>query len=43
MSNFKPVDRQTDYLFLPSVEDWLPENSWLRKSAGTSNTSLATR
>lgn len=26
MSNFIPVDRKTDYLFPPSVEDWLPEN-----------------
>jgi transposase len=26
MSNFIAVDRKTDYLFPPSVEDWLPEN-----------------
>ena len=30
MSNFLPVDRQTDYLFPPSVEDWLPENHLAR-------------
>lgn len=30
MSNFKPVDRQTDYLFPPSVDDWLPENHLAR-------------
>ena len=26
MSSFIPVDRQTAYLFPPSVKDWLPEN-----------------
>lgn len=30
MSRFVPVDRQTDYLFPPSVEDWLPENHLAR-------------
>jgi transposase/IS5 family transposase len=30
MSSFIPVDRQTDYLFPPSVEDWLPENHLAR-------------
>lgn len=30
MSRFIPVDRQTDYLFPPSVEDWLPENHLAR-------------
>jgi len=30
MSRFRPVDRQTPYLFPPSVEDWLPENHLAR-------------
>lgn len=30
MSNFIPVDRQTDFLFPPSVQDWLPENHLAR-------------
>ncbi len=30
MSSFIPVDRQTDYLFPPSVQDWLPENHLAR-------------
>lgn len=30
MSGFLPVDRQTDYLFPLSVEDWLPENRLAR-------------
>jgi transposase/IS5 family transposase len=30
MSGFIPVDRQTNYLFPPSVEDWLPENHLAR-------------
>lgn len=30
MSSFVPVDRQTDYLFPPSVDDWLPENHLAR-------------
>ena len=30
MSGFIPVDRQTAYLFPPSVEDWLPEDHLAR-------------
>lgn len=30
MSGFIPVDRQTQYLLPPSVEDWLPENHLAR-------------
>ena len=30
MSGFIPVDRQTDFLFPPSVQDWLPENHLAR-------------
>jgi transposase/IS5 family transposase len=30
MSSFIPADRKTDYLFPPSVEDWLPENHLAR-------------
>jgi transposase len=30
MSSFIPVDRRTNYLFPPSVEDWLPENHLAR-------------
>lgn len=30
MSRFIPVDRQSSYLFAPSVEDWLPENHLAR-------------
>ena len=30
MRGFITVDRQTDYLLLPSVEDWLPENHLAR-------------
>ncbi len=30
MSNFIPVDRQTDYLLPPSVQDWLAENHLAR-------------
>lgn len=30
MGSFIPVNRQTDYLFPPSVEDWLPENHLAR-------------
>ena len=30
MSRFIPVDRQTSYLFSPSVEDWLPEDHLAR-------------
>jgi transposase len=30
MSNFVTVDRKTDYLFPPSVSDWLPKNHLAR-------------
>jgi transposase len=30
MSGFIPVDRQTQYLLPPSVEEWLPENHLAR-------------
>ena len=30
MSNFRPIDRQTAYLFPPSVDDWLPEEHLAR-------------
>ena len=30
MSGFISVDRQTDFLFPPSVQDWLPENHLAR-------------
>ena len=30
MSNFVTVDRKTDYLFPPSMSDWLPENPLAR-------------
>lgn len=30
MRGFITVDRQTDYLLPPSVEDWLPENHLAR-------------
>ena len=30
MSRFVPVDRQTDYLLPPSVEDWLPDDHLAR-------------
>lgn len=30
MSGFIPVDRQTQYLFPPSVDEWLPENHLAR-------------
>jgi transposase len=30
MSNFVTVDRETDYLFPPSISDWLPENHLAR-------------
>lgn len=30
MSNFVTVDRETDYLFPPSMQDWLPENHLAR-------------
>lgn len=25
MSRFRPIDRKTDYLLPPSLDDWLPE------------------
>ena len=30
MSNFIPVDRKTDYLLLPSVDDWLSQDHLAR-------------
>ena len=30
MSNFRPVDRQTQFLFPPSVDEWLPEKHLAR-------------
>ena len=30
MNRFIPVDRQTDYLLPPSVDDWLPEDHLAR-------------
>lgn len=30
MSPFKPIDRDTDYLFPPSMGDWLPEKHLAR-------------
>ena len=30
MSRFRPIDRQTDYLLPPSVQDWLPESHLAR-------------
>lgn len=30
MSRFRPLDRHTDYLLLPSVHDWLPESHLAR-------------
>ena len=30
MSSFIPVDRQTDFLFPPLVQDWPPENQFAR-------------
>ncbi len=30
MSRFHPVDRQTDYLLPPSIDDWLPEDHLAR-------------
>ena len=34
MRGFITVDRQTDYLLPPSVEDWLPENHLARFIVG---------
>ena len=28
MSRFRPIDRETDYLLPPSVQDWLPDRTW---------------
>jgi hypothetical protein len=30
MSNFRPIDRDTDFLMPPSVEEWLPERHLAR-------------
>ena len=30
MGNFVTIDRETDYLFPPSISDWLPENHLAR-------------
>ena len=30
MSRFQPIDRDTDFLFPPSVQGWLPENHLAR-------------
>lgn len=30
MGRFRPIDRDTDYLFPPSVQDWLPESHLAR-------------
>jgi transposase len=30
MSNFRPIDRQTDFLMPPSVDEWLPERHLAR-------------
>ncbi len=30
MSNFRPIDRDIDFLFPPSVNDWLPERHLAR-------------
>lgn len=30
MSRFRPIDRSTDYLLLPSVQEWLPESHLAR-------------
>jgi transposase len=30
MSNFRPVDRETGFLFPPSIDDWLPEKHLAR-------------
>jgi len=35
MSNFRPIDRGTDYLLPPSVEEWLPERHLARFVAET--------
>lgn len=30
MSNFRPIQRDVDYLFPPSMRDWLPEHHLAR-------------
>jgi hypothetical protein len=30
MANFRTIDRQTDYLLPPSVDEWLPEKHLAR-------------
>ena len=30
MGRFRPIDRNTDYLLPPSVQDWLPESHLAR-------------
>jgi hypothetical protein len=30
MSNFRPTDRQTEFLMPPSVDEWLPERHLAR-------------
>jgi len=30
MSRFRPIDRQTDFLLPPSVQDWLPQSHLAR-------------
>jgi hypothetical protein len=30
MSNFRPIDRETGFLFPPSIDDWLPEKHLAR-------------
>ncbi|MDZ4116910.1 MAG: transposase, partial [Xanthomonadaceae bacterium] len=30
MSRFRPIDRETDYLLPPSVQDWLPQSHLAR-------------
>ncbi|SEI85627.1 Transposase domain, partial [Azotobacter beijerinckii] len=30
MSRFRPIDRQTEYLLPPSVQDWLPDSHLAR-------------
>ena len=30
MSNFRPIDRDTDFLLPPSVDEWLPERHLAR-------------
>jgi hypothetical protein len=30
MSNFRPIDRGTDFLLPPSVDEWLPQRHLVR-------------